>query len=39
MKEKQQKDCDHSMPDPITGRLSKASEWGHKFCPNCGEKL
>lgn len=31
--------CDHLMPDPITGRPSKASEWGHIFCPKCGKKL
>ena len=34
-----QKDCDHSMPDPITGRPSKASEWGYKFCPKCNVKI
>ena len=32
-------ECDHSMPDPITGRPSKASEWGHKFCPKCNSKI
>ena len=31
--------CDHLMPDPITGLSSRASEWGHIFCPKCGIKL
>lgn len=32
-------ECDHLMPDPITGIPTPANEWGHIFCPKCGKKL
>jgi len=32
-------ECNHLMTDPITGLPSKASEWGHKFCPKCNSKI
>ena len=31
--------CEHITPDPLTGSPTPANEWGHIFCPKCGEKL
>lgn len=31
--------CDHLIPDSITGIPTPANEWGHIFCPKCGVKL
>ena len=31
--------CQHTTPDPFTGRPTPASELGHKFCPKCGARL